>query len=41
MIKQLHKYHEKNTDMETNFLFAHNLYGKASIPPTDKVQLDE
>lgn len=38
MIEQLRKYREKATDMETNFLLAHNLYGKATIPPTDKVR---
>lgn len=37
MIEQLRKYKEKDTNMETNFLLAHNLYGKATIPPTDKV----
>jgi prefoldin subunit 5 len=39
MIEQLRKYKEKDTNMETNFLLAHNLYGKATIPPTDKVCL--
>ena len=39
MIEQLRKYREKDTNMETNFLLAHNLYGKATIPPTDKVCL--
>ncbi|CAF0840915.1 unnamed protein product [Didymodactylos carnosus] len=39
MVEQLRKYREKNTNMETNFLLAHNLYGKAAIPPTDKVCL--
>lgn len=38
MIEQLRKYREKGTDMDTNFLLAHNLYGKATIPPTDKVR---
>ncbi len=37
MIEQLRKYREKDANMETNFLLAHNLYGKATIPPTDKV----
>jgi hypothetical protein len=40
MIEQLRKYREKNTNMETNFLLSHNLYGKATIPPTDKVRLN-
>jgi hypothetical protein len=40
MIEQLRKYKEKDTNMETNFLLAHNLYGKATIPPTDKVKLN-
>jgi hypothetical protein len=40
MIEQLRKYKEKDTNMETNFLLAHNLYGKATIPPTDKVWLN-
>ena len=39
MIEQLRKYREKDTNMETNFLLAHNLYGKATIPPTDKVRM--
>ena len=39
MIEQLRKYQAKDTDMETNFLLAHNLYGKAIIPPTDRVCL--
>ena len=39
MIEQLRKYKTKDADMETNFLLSHNLYGKASIPPTDKVCL--
>ena len=39
MIEQLRKYQEKETNMETNFLLGHNLYGKASIPPTDRVCL--
>ena len=39
MIEQLRKYSEKGTNMETNFLLAHNLYGKATISPTDKVEL--
>ncbi|CAF4196354.1 unnamed protein product, partial [Adineta steineri] len=39
MIEQLRKYREKDTDMDTNFLLAHNVYGKATIPPTDKVCL--
>ncbi len=39
MIEQLRKYREKDTNMDTNFLLAHNLYGKATIPPTDKVCL--
>jgi hypothetical protein len=39
MIEQLRKYQEKDTNMETNFLLAHNLYGKAIIPPTNKVRL--
>lgn len=37
MIEQLRKYKENGKDMDTNFLLAHNLYGKATIPPTDKV----
>jgi hypothetical protein len=40
MIEQLRKYREKGTAMETNFLLAHNLYGKATIPPTDTVGLN-
>ncbi|CAF3307875.1 unnamed protein product [Rotaria sp. Silwood2] len=39
MIEQLRKYRETDTNMETNFLLAHNLYGKATILPTDKVCL--
>ena len=39
MIEQLRKYREKDSNMETNFLLAHNVYGKATIPPTDKVKL--
>ncbi|CAF0965594.1 unnamed protein product [Rotaria sordida] len=39
MVEQLRKYRENGTNMETNFLLAHNLYGKATIPPTDKVCL--
>ncbi|CAF4623948.1 unnamed protein product [Rotaria socialis] len=39
MVEQLRKYRENGTDMDTNFLLAHNLYGKAIIPPTDKVCL--
>ncbi|CAF0943048.1 unnamed protein product [Adineta ricciae] len=39
MIEQLRNYREKDTNMDTNFLLAHNLYGKATIPPTDKVCL--
>jgi prefoldin subunit 5 len=39
MIEQLRKYREKDTNMETNFLLAHNVYGKATIPPTDTVCL--
>ncbi|CAF3953422.1 unnamed protein product [Rotaria magnacalcarata] len=39
MVEQLRKYRENGTDMDTNFLLAHNLYGKATIPPTDKVCL--
>lgn len=39
MIEQLRKYKTKDANMETNFLLSHNLYGKASIPPTDKVCL--
>jgi len=39
MIEQLRKYREKDAPMETNFLLAHNLYGKATIPPTEKVCL--
>lgn len=38
MIEQLRKYKENGKDMDTNFLLAHNLYGKATIPPTDKVR---
>ncbi|CAF0765076.1 unnamed protein product [Adineta steineri] len=39
MVEQLRKYREKDTNMETNYLLAHNLYGKATISPTDKVCL--
>jgi hypothetical protein len=39
MIEQLRKYKEKDTNMDTNFLLAHNLYGKATIPPTNTVRL--
>ena len=39
MIEQLRKYKEKDATMDTNFLLAHNLYGKATIPPTDKVKI--
>ncbi|CAF2760528.1 unnamed protein product [Rotaria sp. Silwood2] len=39
MVEQLRKYRENGSDMDTNFLLAHNLYGKATIPPTDKVCL--
>mgnify|MGYP002378063598 CR=1 FL=1 len=41
MIEQLRKYKEKDSNMDTNFLLAHNLYGKATIPPTDKVRTTE
>ena len=37
MIEQMRNYREKDTNIETNFLLAHNLYGKATIPPTEKV----
>ena len=37
MIEQIRKDQEKNTAMETNFLLAHNLYARATVPPTDKV----
>ena len=39
MIEQLRKSRQMNSAMETNFLLAHNLYGKATIPPTDNVCL--
>ena len=39
MIEQLRKYKDKDAEMETNFLLAHNLYGKAAIPATNKVCL--
>ena len=39
MIEQLRKYKETDKSMDTNFLLAHNLYGKATIAPTDKVCL--
>ncbi|CAF3343769.1 unnamed protein product [Rotaria socialis] len=39
MIAQLRKYRDNDTDMKTNFLLSHNLYGKAIMPPTDKVCL--
>ena len=41
MIEQLRKYRENDSNMETNFLLAHNLYGKAIIPPTDKVVFND
>jgi hypothetical protein len=40
MIEQLRKYREKDSNMETNFLLAHNVYGKATIPSTDTVWFD-
>lgn len=39
MIQQLRKYRDQDNHMETNYLLAHNLYGKATIPPTDKVYI--
>jgi len=39
MIKKMREKKEKDEVMETQFLLADQLYAKANIPPTDKVNL--
>ncbi len=38
MVKLIQKNNENKKTVETDFILAHNLYARAEIPPTDKVE---
>ena len=39
MVKQIKRNSEAKRTVETDFILAHNVYARAEIPPTDKVEL--
>ena len=39
MVKQIKRNSEAKKTVETDFILAHNVYARAEIPPTDKVEL--